>query len=346
MATDPYLIGGQIPFGQGGNPLAGAQGGLNGLAQQYGQGYQNALAMNEAQYGNILQGYQQTLGNQVNAQQALQGGYTGLYNNVMGTIQGIGASQSQNIQDVYAQQQGQMQNSMINRGLGNTTVMDSAQRGLTADQTKAQTALANQMAQLTAGYQSNLGLAGLNYGNQANMQNSAQANQQLGWMNSIQAPYPNAAQYTGLYQQQGQWQQAQADRALTQQLGTQHYGVGGVSGGGAGARGSGSVGSGGGNFGLYSHPMLPDTSMSYGGFSPGLQGGNPQGGLASGYTQLPQPNPEQYPRQFTGLGASQGADQGTGEGGDQANPNLWGSYGDLSQYTGGGTAEDYSFSGY
>lgn len=235
MTPNNNIIQGQLPFQAPGNPLAGAQGGLSGLADQYANSYNSALGQNQALYNNILQGYQQTAANQTNAQQAIGSGYNQLYNNVLGGIQGIGQSQSQAIADVYAQQSGGLAQQLTNSGLGNTTVAAQMQRGPQLDAQKAQVALANQMAQLTAGYQSNLGMAGLNQQNTANMQNTALAGQQLGWMNSVQAQYPNAQDYYGLYQQQGQWQQAQADRDLALKLSQQGRasvaappGVGGV----------------------------------------------------------------------------------------------------------------------
>src|SRR5437868_6690066 len=161
-----YKIGGALPFQSGGNPAlgvaqlgaglglpAGAVQGLNTLAQQYGQSYSSALEQNKALYNDILQGYQQLMSGQQQAQGGIQQGYGQLSNDVMGTIANVGGAAKQNIADVYAQQGGSMQQSMVNRGLGNTTVTDSMQRGLTLDQNKANIALADQMAQLKAGYQ-------------------------------------------------------------------------------------------------------------------------------------------------------------------------------------------------
>lgn len=298
--ADPsnYLIAGNIPFGPGGNPFLGAQTGLGGIANQYQQGYGNALEQNKAMYGDIMAGYQQTSANQVNAQNALAGGYTSLYNNVLGGIQGIGASQQQAIQDTYAQQRGSADQSLISRGLGNTTVRDSVQRGLTLDEGKANIALANQIAALNAGYQSNLGLAGLNYGNQAAAQNTGQANSQLGFMNSITAKYPDAGQYNSLFSQQGQWQQAQADRALTAQLAQKgRAGVGaGAAPSGAGFKAGGSGGASGG-FGLYSHALMPQTA---GGGNYGNEGAGaivyPSYGAG---IQQPWPSLEQQPQYDT-----------------------------------------------
>lgn len=240
--TPNYTIQGVLPLQGPGNPLAGAQGGLQGLANQYATSYNTALQQNQAMYNNILAGYQQTMQNQVGAQEAIGQGYNQLYNNVLGGIAGVGASQSQAIADAYAQQAGALQQQLTNSGLGNTTVSGQMQRGPMLDAQKAQVALSNQLAQLTAGYQSNLGMAGLNQQNMANMQNTALANQQLNWMNSVTAAYPNAQEYYNLYAQQGQWEQAAADRALARELaarGEATVGPVGVSsrGPGMGARG-------------------------------------------------------------------------------------------------------------
>lgn len=239
--ADPsnYLIAGNLPFPAGGNPYAGAaQGGTAGIAAQYGQTYNSALQQNIANYQNILQGYQQTMGNQVTAQGAIGKGYNDLYNNVLQGIQDVGASQKQAISDSYAQQQGQASQSLISRGLGNTTVQDSVNRGLSLDKNKADIALSNQMAQLTAGYQSQLGLSGLNYQNQAAMQNTALGANQLGWMNSVTSNYPDAGLYNQLFAAQGQATQADKDRAAMQAAAQQRNVVPGGSFGGAGARSS------------------------------------------------------------------------------------------------------------
>lgn len=260
-------IQGQIPFGNGGSAFGQAIGGPLGSA--YMSAYNAALAQNQAQYQNILSGYQQVANNQNAAQNQVQAGYGNLNSQVQGTlgnalqwqlggaqniqtgynnlntqvqnqIANIGQSQSEQIANEYQQQSGQLAQQMINSGLGNTTVQGSMQGGLLTGETQAQTALANQLAQLQAGYtsqiggsalnylqqenaqnvgqmnlmaqnQSQLGQAGLQYANQAAMQNTAQANNQLGFMNSVQMQYPNAQEY-------GQLSQSQAALAAQQQF--------------------------------------------------------------------------------------------------------------------------------
>jgi hypothetical protein len=95
--------------------------------------------------------------------QQQQQGYQQLLQQVLGQIQGVGQSQYQSLADQYAAQQGATLSSATSRGLGNTTVLDSLQRGNSLDYQKAQVALANQLAQLQAGYASQLGGAQLGF---------------------------------------------------------------------------------------------------------------------------------------------------------------------------------------
>lgn len=205
MAGSSLQIPGNLNFGSA--PAFDFSGNPASLGANYQNTYQNALNLNQQNYANILSGFQGTMAAQNQAQNQIQGGYGNLQASVLGGIQGIGASQSQAIADAYARQSGAEAQGLVSRGLGNTTVANSVQHGLMLDKQKADISLANQIAGLQAGYQSNIGLAGLNFGNQANMQNTALANQQLGWMNSVNAPYPNAGMYGQLAQQYGASQQ-------------------------------------------------------------------------------------------------------------------------------------------
>jgi hypothetical protein len=70
-------IQGQLPFANASQ--AGAIGGSPGaLAGAYGSAYNAALNFNQANYGNILKGYQQTAGEQANAFRGIQRGSRGL----------------------------------------------------------------------------------------------------------------------------------------------------------------------------------------------------------------------------------------------------------------------------
>ncbi len=245
MATNPYAVDfGQLPFG--GMAAAGNMfQGLGGSPQQaaaalgpaYNASYQGMLGMNVGLGGTINNLYNTTMANQLGTQQNIQQGYGDLASGVQNTIQGIDASQRQSIADAYAQQSGAMGQNMVSRGLGNFTVADAAQRGLSLDKQKADINLSNQTAQLQAGYQSQLGLAGLSQQNAANMQNTALSNQQANWLNTIMAQYPNAGLYGQLAQQYGAAGQSAANRQqagdqFSQMLAASKQGVPSTGGGG------------------------------------------------------------------------------------------------------------------
>lgn len=243
MATDPYnipvsAIGGALNFGTVPAPT------------DYSSAYNNALNLNKQNYSNILSGYQQTAANQQTGQQSVLAGYGNLGNTIQNTIQGVDQSQRQAITDQYAMAAGKASQGLISRGLGNTTVANSVQAGLLSDKSKANIALSNQMAQLQAGYQSQIGMAGLGYAGQSVGANTQQANRQLDWMNSINSPYPNAQQYAMLAQQKG---------AVSAGLGGAGAFGGGRGGGGGNPMSSGSMlgGGFGNNYGGGSSAMYP-----------------------------------------------------------------------------------------
>lgn len=157
-------------------------------------GSQYLALLNQAQdsYANVMNGYQVALQGQEAAQQNIQTGYNQLYGQVAttlgygGTPWGVAAPAAQAIADLYKQQQGTTTQGLINSGLGNTTVLGAMQRGNALDAAKAYGSLGAQLAQTYAGYQSNLGQAGLNYANQAVQQNTALQNAQLGYQSGLQ----------------------------------------------------------------------------------------------------------------------------------------------------------------
>jgi hypothetical protein len=142
------------------------------LAGNYKRAYSDALNTNAANYANVLKGYQQTMASQQQEQAKVASGYTqlagavktgyqNLSNQVLGRIAGTNASNLQEIADKYSQESGLASQQLVNRGLGNTTVQQSVQRGLALDNRKAVTDSQNKFAQLQANYQSDLGSRGL-----------------------------------------------------------------------------------------------------------------------------------------------------------------------------------------
>ncbi len=271
------IIGGDMGFQGGGASFGGAIGG--GVGGAYTSAYNSALSQNQQAYGNILQGYQQTMGGQQQNQASIQQRYDNLGGQVMGTIAGVGQSQQQAIQDQYAQASGASSQNLINSGLGNSTVLSSVQRGNTLDEQKAQIALANQMAQLSAGYQAQLGSQSAGYANQSNMQNTALAGQQLGFMNSVSMQYPNAQSYQNLLAYQGAQGQMNAWNAAHPFQGVPGAGGGGgpfppQAPGGQGPQATpqpGGFGGGGSNFGGGYYPGIQGAAAAYGA-SPGNYG--------------------------------------------------------------------------
>lgn len=167
MPCSPYAVNAQMQFG----------GNIGCMFSNPVSAYQNAYQtyINNANnfYNTITSGYK-GLANTLNTtQQGITQGYNQLSQDVLGTIKGICQSQMQAVQCSFTKANAATQQQLINSGLGNSTVLQSAQRGNQMQEALAQTAVKNQFAQLYAGYQSNLGLAGLNYQNQAAQQQTA-----------------------------------------------------------------------------------------------------------------------------------------------------------------------------
>ncbi len=174
----------------------------------------------------ILKGYQNALRGQQRQQRQTMQGYNALQANVLGGLAGAGTARSQELADTYTMESGKAQQDLISRGLGNTTLTSSVGARYAGDHAKQQTLLANELADTNARYQSQLGLAGLDFRGQAIRSNAQLQGQSLG--------------YQGDYQKAlGDW----ATRGLEMQSrGRNQYGGGG--GGGRGVGGGYSIGGG------------------------------------------------------------------------------------------------------
>lgn len=228
-----------------GNPYSGIMAGPAGLAANYGLSYNNALQANQQNYNNIIGGYETVLGNVGNT--LGQGGGWG-----------VAAPAAQSIADTYAQQSGGAMQNSINKGIGNTTAASAAQRGAALDANKAYAGLGAQLAQTYAGYEANLGQSELNF------------------MNGVQIPYPNGAEYSSLYQQYGEAQQTAAQLAQQMALSQQQLRM-------SAGRSQGSGGGGGGGTSIASRPRGGTYGSGGGGFASGSGGdSSTTWGLASG----------------------------------------------------------------
>lgn len=188
---------GSIPFG--GNPAQ--------LSQSYANAYNSALAMNQQNYQNVLKGFQDALNAQAQKQHNTQVQHYELENQIRNDLNLAGSTRRQEIQDEYARLAGAQSQQLIDRGLGNSTVQASVNRGLALDEAKAQNQLAEQVANLRAQYGSNLGLARIAQHGQGSREATALTQAQLDFMNSVQSPYPDAGLYASLAQQ---YEQARA----------------------------------------------------------------------------------------------------------------------------------------
>jgi hypothetical protein len=169
-------------------------------------------------YNKTVQGYQTTLAQQQQAQQGVMQGYNSLQANVLGGLEGSSKAASQAVADQYAQQSGQAALGLTSRGLGNTTVANSVQRGIGLDEAKAQTNVANTYANTAAGYQTQVGLAGLGYAGNALNANMNFAGQGLQYQGQGAAQIGQLAQGFAGYENQAAMQQA----ALAQQQNLQN----------------------------------------------------------------------------------------------------------------------------
>lgn len=169
-------IGGTLPWGAGGTPN------LSNPAAAYQTAYNQALQMNKAMYDNIMAGYQKS------SRQLKRG-----QKQAMRQVNKVGAAEQQDITDNYNAAVGDAAQTLINRGLGNTTVQQSVNRGIEADRSKAGIRLAGEMARMRGDYRDRF-----------NQQRTALQGQQLQFMNSMTAAYPDFGSYASLIQQQQQ----------------------------------------------------------------------------------------------------------------------------------------------
>ncbi len=286
---------------------------LASLGRHATETYSNALAMQSSNYSNIIAGYGQTMAQQTSAQDAIAGGYTNLYNDVLGQLGNQGDAQRSMINRDYAANVGRSSQQLIDRGLGNSTVQSSVNRGFEFDRALAGNALNEQVGRQYADYASRLGQAGLDYRDRANMQNTGQSNRQLDWMNSVNSPYPDAGMYSQLAMQYGQADEARRNREA--------FAAGGGPAWGGGAGGTRS--------GTYGNHFQKGFSGGEGGGYVQLGGGGGGGGYVSppmGYNDYggQQPpmldySPGSYSDIYTNDGAASYFDQATAGAVDQMN---------------------------
>jgi hypothetical protein len=173
---------------------------INGVALPgYSPTYQGAHnASRNAQQGQINSGV--AMWNGLMAQQAAQiaasnARYSQLENRVVGGLRGANKSNLQDIADKYVKFNGQMQQDMIDSGLGNTSVLQNARRSLKSDATREFTASKNKFADTIAGYRSKLGSQAADAERAGILANSQLGAGAANWLSGISIGYPDPGAY-------------------------------------------------------------------------------------------------------------------------------------------------------
>jgi hypothetical protein len=162
---------GQLQIGtnpnQGGSASTSGTGIVPGMLDVYNQ----LLGLNQQHYQNVLGAYQGAQGNLAQNLPSISQGYGDIENQVMGTLGqgralggnnwGVAQPAATAIGKAFTQAMGNSSQQMVNAGLGNTTVTANLQNMNAQNAGNAYASLGSQLAQTAAGYQSQLGLAGL-----------------------------------------------------------------------------------------------------------------------------------------------------------------------------------------
>lgn len=160
------------------------------LAEQARQERLFGQAENRNRGNTILAGYDQNLANN-----------RGISDQMMALNSGYGDSMRQQLSDDYTARLAASNQSAIRRGLGNTTIRDSLNRGVTSAYDLARMQLGDQLTQR------NIGLLqeGIGRENQG-------AGQRLGFLTGIQNDYPTTADYGNYLLQSGVLQETAGSR--------------------------------------------------------------------------------------------------------------------------------------
>lgn len=216
----------------------------------YRDAYEAAKAANESRYNQILAGYN----NLAAVQSANIAGYKDYYRQIKEALANVGDSQRIQLGQEFARRGGQAQQSLVDRGLGNTTVLDAATRGVGYDQAIANIALMDALSREKADYTSREaeGVA------RERQYYNKILGDQLGFMERRTDAYPDIGPYLAL---------AQAANGYAGAPGGGGFVSGGMGGGG-GARGGGlGAGGGGGGYRVTRGVNYQPTFSAYG---PGL----------------------------------------------------------------------------
>lgn len=161
-----------------------------GLAERARQEAAAGKQENRERGNTILAGYDQSIANN-----------RAMSDQMLAMNQGYGASMVQQLQNDYTQRLAQSNQAAMKRGLGNTTIRDSLNRGVTSAYDLARMQLGDQLTQRDIGLVSD----GLGRENQGSAQ-------RLGFLSSIQNDYPTSADYGNYLLQSGVLQETAGSR--------------------------------------------------------------------------------------------------------------------------------------
>lgn len=159
--------------------------------------YSQLLGLNQGNYQNVLSAYTQGQNRQASQLPGIYQGYGQLQGDVANTLGmgqvlgqngnwGVATPAAQAIERQYAQARGDTTQSLANAGLGNTTAAQNFQNQNAYNAAQSYGNLGAQLAQTAAGYQSQIGQAGLGaqmQGSQAQAQLAAQRGSSLAGYN-------------------------------------------------------------------------------------------------------------------------------------------------------------------
>jgi hypothetical protein len=256
--------------------------------------YNQLLGINQGHYQNVMGAYQQGQNMAANQLPGIYDSYSGLTGQVENTLGlggalggsnwGVAQPAETQIEKTFAAQQGQTTQQMTDAGLGNTTVKGNLGTQNAAAAGLALGGLGAQLAQTAAGYEGQIGQAGLASRMQGLGIQTGLAGQAMGPMgqqfsNTAGALSGQSSQQTSSASQQSR--SAGQGGQTPQQNGQQNPNAN--MGGGNPTIGAGGQGSGGGGSGV---PGVPGYnfggSSGGGGDVPGISG--PGGGLPSAYS--------------------------------------------------------------
>ncbi len=160
-------------------------------AASYQSAYAAARNINQQLHERVQGGYAQMLQQAQAANQGVQAGYRQLQRGVMRRLAGTNRANIQDIADQYAARGGAMDQQLIDRGLGNTTVQQSVSRGLLQDRSKEVTRSQGAFAQMMAQYQSQLGQSRLSAMERGNNFLTGIQGRGIDSLERTSAPYPD-----------------------------------------------------------------------------------------------------------------------------------------------------------